>query len=229
MKNEICLTKEELNAQKMQVLSKFASIASHDLKNPLSGLKNIAYYLTKAVKIEGETPNKMLKMLSESVDRMDSLIVSILDMTRVKQLNKIPSDISAIINALAQEFQNEKISVKLNVPEGITATADTARVKQIFYEIFKNAKDALPQGGEISVSLKAENGIISAVIADTGTGMDEETLNNAFDPMFSTKTANAVGMGLAIAKQIAVMHGGNISASSTPQKGSTFTVTLSQN
>ncbi|MCL2389077.1 MAG: HAMP domain-containing histidine kinase [Elusimicrobia bacterium] len=227
---EICLTREELNAKKMEVLARFAAIASHDLKNPLAGLKNIAYYFTKAIKIEGETPNKMLKMLSDTVDRMDAMIVSILDSTRVKQLHKLPCDIGVIINALADKFKNDKVSFKLNIPAGVTANADPDRIKQVFSEIFSNAEDAISgESVEISVSLSAQNGIITAVITDNGTGMNEETLSNAFDPMFSTKAAKSLGMGLAVAKQLAIMHGGNITATSKPSQGSVFTVTLSQN
>ena len=74
--------------------------------------------------------------------------------------------------------------------------------------------------------MKSENDSIVTTISDCGQGMDNETLENCFDPMFSTKLAKAIGMGLTVAQQITEMHNGTIDVSSEPQKGTTVKVTL---
>ena len=91
------LTRSELNNEKNKVIARFASVASHDLKNVLGGLSNIAYYLSKALKVENETQKKMLSLLSTEVNNLNTKIVDLLDMTRVKQLTKKSCNLKDII------------------------------------------------------------------------------------------------------------------------------------
>ena len=168
-------TKRQLNEEKIRILSKFASVASHDLKNVVGSLSNVAYYLSRALKVENETQKKMLSMLSTEVVALNKRITEILDMTRVKQLVKGKYDLQDII---------------------------------------------------ISLNMSLDNNNIITKIVDCGQGMNEETLEDCFDPMFSTKLAKSIGMGLTVARQIIEMHNGSISISSKIQKGTTVVVSL---
>ena len=218
-------TKKQLNFEKTKVLSKFASVASHDLKNVVGGLSNISYYLSKAIKTENETQKKMLDMLASEVITLNKRISEILDMTRVKQLTKATCDLQELILKAIEEnetdgivFTKQLISVKIY--------ADKERMKQVFSNIILNAKDAMKNSGTINITMKTENDKVITEIKDSGQGMDEETLENCFDPMFSTKLARAIGMGLTVALQIVEMHNGTISVSSQIQQGTTFTISL---
>ena len=102
------LTRSELNNEKNKVIARFASVASHDLKNVLGGLSNIAYYLSKALKVENETQKKMLSLLSTEVNNLNTKIVDLLDMTRVKQRTKKSCNLKDIINKAIEE--NKKVS-----------------------------------------------------------------------------------------------------------------------
>ncbi|MCL2390517.1 MAG: ATP-binding protein, partial [Endomicrobia bacterium] len=221
------LPQDELNAEKMKNLGKFASIVSHDLKNPLASLKNISYYFTNSVKLDGEVPNKMLKMFSSEVDRMNKIIVEFLDMTRIKQLNPAVSDLDVLINEVVEKEKDDKINFNLNLAN-YKANVDPERFKQVISSLIKNSKDAMaPEGGAISVNMsEAEGGAVVIEITDTGKGMDAETLDKCFDPMFTTKTTKAMGMSLAVSKQIINMSDGAIKAENCPDKGVKVTIIL---
>ena len=104
--------------------------------------------------------------------------------------------------------------------------ADSQRMTQVFSNIIKNAKDAMKNNGSINIVMNINNDIVSVSLKDTGTGMNQETLENCFDPMFSTKTAKAVGMGLTVAKQVVEMHNGTIFIDSIENQGTTIDITL---
>ncbi|MCL2143961.1 MAG: HAMP domain-containing histidine kinase [Endomicrobia bacterium] len=224
-KQEGNFSKEEIINEKIKILNKFASVASHDLKNPLSSMKNIAYYFSNSVKIEGEVPNKMLKMLSSEVNRMNNMIVELLDSTRVKQLNKGNNDLKALINEVIEKYKEDKYSFDTSIQE-LYIYADPERIKQVLSSIIQNAKEAMPDGGTMSVKAYKSANEAFVEISDTGIGMDNDTLAQCFDPMFSTKQAKALGMSLTVSKQIVAMHGGAIKAESSSGKGSKFIINL---
>jgi signal transduction histidine kinase len=219
------LTRSELNNEKNKVIARFASVASHDLKNVLGGLSNIAYYLSKALKVENETQKKMLTLLSTEVNNLNTKIVDLLDMTRVKQLTKKSCNLKDIINKAIEENKIDTITFETNL-EDVKIFADSQRMTQVFSNIIKNAKDAMKNNGTINIVMNINNDIVSVSLKDTGIGMNQETLENCFDPMFSTKTAKAVGMGLTVAKQVVEMHNGTISVDSIENQGTTIYITL---
>ena len=218
-------TKKQLNIEKNKVLSKFASVASHDLKNVVGGISNISYYLSKTVKPESETQKKMLDLLATEVVTLNNRITEVLDMTRVKQLKKEPCDLQNLIIKAIEEnkidgivFKQDLISVKVY--------ADSERMKQVFSNVIKNAEDAMKNNGTITITSKIEDQNVVTTISDCGPGMNAETLENCFDPMFSTKLAKAIGMGLTVAQQITEMHNGKVDISSEEQKGTSVKITL---
>lgn len=219
------LTRSQLNAEKNKVIARFASVASHDLKNVLGGLSNIAYYLSKALKVENETQKKMLTLLSTEVNNLNTRIVDLLDMTRVKQLTKKSCNLRELIIKAIEENKNDTINFETTLTD-VKILADSQRITQVFSNIIKNSKDAMKNNGTISIVMNVDNDIVSIFLKDTGIGMNQETLENCFDPMFSTKTAKAVGMGLTVAKQVVEMHNGTIDIDSIENQGTTINISL---
>lgn len=219
------LTRSQLNAEKNKVIARFASVASHDLKNVLGGLSNIAYYLSKALKVENETQKKMLTLLSTEVNNLNTRIVDLLDMTRVKQLTKKSCNLRELIIKAIEENKNDTINFETTLTD-VKILADSQRITQVFSNIIKNSKDAMKNNGTISIVMNVDNDIVSISLKDTGIGMNQETLENCFDPVFSTKTAKAVGMGLTVAKQVVEMHNGTIDIDSIENQGTTINISL---
>ena len=216
---------EELNREKLAAISKFASVVSHDLKNPLASIKNIAYYFKNSVKLDGETPNKMLKMLSSEADRLNAMITDLLDMTRIKQLIFSENDLSVLIGEVLKNEQKENISFKTDL-QSVIAKVDPERFKQVIKSVITNAKEAMENGGQISIKTHKSGGKAVIEISDEGKGMDAQTLEQCFDPLFSTKQARALGMSLTVSKQIIEMSGGTIEAQSRPNEGTNIIIHL---
>lgn len=219
------LTKKQLNSEKNKVIAKFASVASHDLKNVVGGLSNISYYLSRTVKPENENQKRMLDLLATEVVNLNKRITEVLDMTRVKQLTKTSCNLQDIILQAVSDVECSGIVFEKKLLP-VKVYGDKDRLKQVFSNIIKNAEDALQNSGTIKLETKLENDNISVTICDAGIGMDENTLEQCFDPMFSTKLAKAVGMGLTVALQIIQMHNGTIDICSQQDKGTTVTVQL---
>ena len=167
----------------------------------------------------------MLDLLATEVITLNNRITEVLDMTRVKQLKKAACDLKDLVVKAIEENKIEGINFEQNLISA-QVYADSDRMKQVFSNIIKNAEDATNNTGTITITMKSENDSIVTTISDCGQGMDNETLENCFDPMFSTKLAKAIGMGLTVAQQITEMHNGTIDVSSEPQKGTTVKVTL---
>ena len=218
-------TKKQLNAEKNKVIAKFASIASHDLKNVVGGLSNISYYLSKSLKVETETQKKMLELLSKEVVNLNNRISEILDMTRVKQLTKKSCDLRSILSSVISETESEKIKFDQNLIDA-QIYADSEKIKRAFTNIINNSKDAMKGNGTVKIDMQLINDNIVTTIKDSGLGMDVDTLEQCFDPMFSTKTARAVGMGLTVVQQIVEMHEGTVNIDSEPTKGTIVVVSL---
>ncbi len=219
------LTKKELNSEKNKCIARFASIASHDLKNVVAGLSNISYFFNKSFKAETPTQEKMLSLLSSEVTTLNNRISELLDMTRVKQLKKENCDLKEPLQKALDDSKIEGITFDANL-QSVKIYGDTEKLSQVFFNIIKNAKDALDNTGTVKIDVSVEGNFVSVKVADTGKGMDEETLDQCFDPMFSTKTAKAVGMGLTVVQQIVEMHNGTVKITSAPSQGTTVTVVL---
>lgn len=211
--------------EKLEPLSKFSSVVSHELKNPLASLKNIAYFLTKTADPANEKGKRMLQMLSGEIDRMDAMINRLSEISRVKRVNKTAANVAGLIEETLAAFNpGEAIQVTKEL-ESFDANLDPDKFKQIVLHLLTNARDAMPQGGRIELSLKKAGENLALTVKDNGAGMDPQTLSQVFEPMFTTKT-KVLGMGLTVSKDIVESHRGTITAQSQPGAGSVFTVTV---
>ena len=220
------IQQELLRSEKFATIGRLASSIAHELRNPLASLKNISYYLIKLGAFNADDKAKqMLDMLSIDVARANRIVTDLLDFSRIKKINRTPTKIDDLINDFLDNLdfgQNISITRKL---EKITANIDPDKLKQVLLNIFSNARDAMPEGGSITISAFKKD--LSAVItvSDTGNGMDEETMNHIFDPLFSTKT-KGLGLSLAIVKEVMELHSGRITVVSKKGEGTTFELLL---
>jgi len=223
MKN---IQQELLRSEKFATIGRLASSIAHELRNPLASLKNISYYLIKlgTFKIEPKA-NQMLEMLSTDVSRANKIVTDLLDFSRIRKLNKIPVRVDEFINEFLNNLDfGENIKIKRKL-EKVEAELDPDRMTQVLVNIFSNARDAMPGGGNITISVNEINSHAVIRISDTGHGMDEETILHIFDPLFSTKT-RGLGLSLAIVKEVIDLHSGRIFVTSTKDEGTTFEIFL---
>lgn len=218
-------TTEHVNREKIAAIGTFASVVSHELKNPLASLKNIAYYFSKLPPLEDPRASRMLAILGSEVGRMDDMIVHLLDLSRVKNVEKTPCDIGRLAEEVIRETPvPETVSVTHSI-EHITLPFDSRRFKQVIASLITNACDAMPGGGRIDVVLRHGDGGVEIIVSDAGCGMDTNTCFRAFDPLFTTKT-KTLGMGLTMAREIVHIHDGTIAVASKKGEGTKVRILL---
>ena len=129
------------------------------------------------------------------------------------------------MDALAIVRIPENVQVKNTILEELSLRIDKNKIQRVFTNLVKNAIDAMPNGGTITINSKQANGNVDITFADTGTGIPEEVLPKIFSPLFTTK-AQGMGFGLAICKRIVEAHSGTITVKTEKNKGTSFNVTL---
>lgn len=219
---------ELLKSERLAAIGELAGMIGHDLRNPLTGIKNSAYYLKKKGQDLPVEQKEMLDTIDKCVDYSNRIINDLLDYSREIHLileKQSPKKLLEESLTLSNLPPNVKVN---NLCESSSIVVDTDKIKRVFINLIKNAVEAMPEGGDITVNSRDINGSIEIAFTDTGVGINEETLPRLFAPLFTTK-AQGMGFGLAICKRIIEAHKGTIVVKSVKGQGTTFTLTLPAN
>jgi PAS domain S-box-containing protein len=214
-------------AERLAAIGELAGMVGHDLRNPLQGIKNAVYFLKKKGALIPEDQAKaMLQSIEKGVDHSDKIINDLLDYARNMHLELQENSVqNVLIDALTMVRIPENVQVINTISEEPTFRIDKNKIERVFINLIKNAIDAMPNGGTITINSKQANSSVDITFADTGTGIPAEILPKIFSPLFTTK-AQGMGFGLAICKRIIEAHGGTITIETEKGKGTAFKVTL---
>lgn len=230
---------EELEKED-QKKDEFLATTSHELRNPLHGLINIAQTILDDETEPLTTKTKEnLNLLVSVGRRMTYTLNDLLDFTHLKdkriRLNKedvnLSSVASSVLDMIRFMTEGKNIQFNLNIPETFPKVdADINRLIQILFNMLHNAVK-YTEHGTITVSADQNNRMATIYVTDTGMGISAEAQRNIFQPYEQddssmTPIVGGLGLGLTICKQLVEMHGGEISVSSTPGEGSVFSFTL---
>jgi two-component system sensor histidine kinase HydH len=230
---ELLLIRERmLESDRLAALSSLASGMAHEIRNPLVSIGGFARRIAKLV--DEKSPLRgYVEVIQEEVTRLEKLLREILDFTGENlsfygdhNLNKLIEDTLLLV-------QRDLEACHINVVKDFSSMprlhCDDRQVKQVFYNLFQNACQAMQQGGTLTIrsyTLEKEDGLYEAVaITDTGGGIPMEVLHNIFNPFFSTKDYGT-GLGLAIAQRIVSRHYGQVEVNNELGKGVTFIVSM---
>jgi PAS domain S-box-containing protein len=216
-----------IKSERLTAIGELAGMIGHDLRNPLAGIKNASYYLKKKETQSLSAQSKeMLEIIDRCVGHSNKIINDLLDYSREIRLEQKETSIdNLLIQALAMVQIPKKVTVVKQVTEPSKLKVDPDKLERVFINLIKNAVDAMPDGGSISIICKEENNHLELSFTDTGMGISDEALPKLFSPLSTTK-AQGMGFGLAICKRIVEAHGGTISFKTAKGKGTTFTVIL---
>lgn len=216
-----------VKSERLAAIGELAGMVGHDLRNPLSGIKNASFLIRKknADRL-GPDGLEMLAVIDQSVDRADKIVKDLLDYSREIHLDLEETSPKAIVNYVLLSVKvpnNVKIIDRTeNEPSFF---ADTVKLERVFLNLIKNAFDAMPSGGTLEVESRKSGDKVEFAFSDSGVGMSEEVMAKIFTPLFTTK-AQGMGFGLSICKRIVEGHGGALSVSSKLGHGTMFTVVL---
>ena len=241
--NGIIATYRDITDRKIleQQKDEFIGIASHELKTPVTSIKAYSQILQDVFsKAHDKKSVELLHKMEAQVDRLNVLIVDLLDFTRIEggklKFREEIYDMNKLIKEVAEEMQRasktHKIKLKLN---GQTKMyGDPFRVGQVITNILSNGIKYSPGAKEIIVSSKSEDDMVTVCVEDFGIGIDANLLDKVFDKFFRVtepllNTFPGLGLGLYIAAEIVKRQGGTISATSKKSKGSVFCFSLPLN
>jgi PAS domain S-box-containing protein len=214
-----------LKAERLAAIGEVASMVGHDLRNPLSGIAGATYYLKK--KLNTETPSKtreMLDIIEKNIEYSDRIVNDLLDYSRQIRLTRREVALKSVIQesvSLASVPQNiEVLDLTQNEPK---INIDADMIKRVFVNIIKNAAEAMPNGGKLTIKSRESGDNVEIAFSDNGVGIPKEIMEKLFTPLFTTK-AKGMGLGLAICKRVVEAHSGHIRVESTVNEGTTFTV-----
>jgi signal transduction histidine kinase len=165
------------------------------------------------------------------VDRLEAVTEEYLSFARLPRLVFAREDLNEILTGLLAfvrpELEESRIALQLQAADGpLPIRADEAQLRAALLNLVRNSREAMPQGGVLSVTTRrAADGMVEAEVRDTGGGIPAEALPRIFDPFYSTKE-KGTGLGLAFAQQVFQEHGGSIACESRPGGGAVFTVRL---
>ncbi len=231
---------KKLNTAGKQIRFQFLSVLSHELKAPLNAIEGYLQMIEE--KQYGDNVENYLQIVNRSMDRvkgMRSLIMDLLDLTKIES-GTSNRDIKAVnISEIAQvsmdsmkpfAIQND-VFLYLNTHNEITINADARELEIVFNNLISNAIKYNRKDGRVDCSIKQKDDFVVISISDSGIGMTEEELSKLFNEFVriknqKTKNISGSGLGLSIVKKIIDSYEGDITVTSIPDKGSTFTVTL---
>jgi signal transduction histidine kinase len=215
---------ELLRREKLALLGQLAGSASHELRNPLGVIKNSLYYL-RLVLPEEPRARKHLDILEREVATASRIVGDLLDFARIKTPARGPASLDALVGEVLD---------RTSAPKGVTRVRELAaglppvevnrlHIQQILTNLITNAFQAMPEGGRLTVATHRDPGGAAVSVTDTGTGISPDLLDKIFLPLFTTKV-KGIGLGLALARDLASANRAVIEVDSEPGRGSRFTL-----
>ncbi|MBI4690899.1 MAG: response regulator [Nitrospirae bacterium] len=244
-KEKTILEEKLAHAQKMEAIGQFAGGIAHDFNNRLTAITNYGHLLRMKMK-EDDLLRGYIEQMLNSCAKAADLTQSLLTFGRRDRITLAPIDLNDIITTTEKvlgRIIGDNIEVETSLADGrVTVMADGGQMEQVFMNLAKNAKDAMPEGGRLIISTEfvdldnayirtqgyIKPGMYAAVsVTDTGIGMDAITRQRIFEPFFTTKeVGKGTGLGLSIVYGIIEQHNGYIDCYSEPGKGTTFKIYL---
>jgi len=232
MERKLRITQEQLlQSEKLAAMGRLTSQIAHELNNPLYGIMNTLELLKTEVSPQSKR-RKILEMaLSETV-RLTELLRKMLSFSRPDEEEKQTVDINTIIDEILvlvkKQLQENGVTIASSFsPDLDQVFASKNQLRQVFLNLISNARDAMPEGGTLTVKTSPNKDNIHIEFTDTGIGIDQEIIEKIFDSFFTTKDSiKGVGLGLSVCYGFIKEHGGHIQVSSRIGEGTTFTITL---
>jgi signal transduction histidine kinase len=217
-----------LRSDRLATVGELAAGLAHELRNPLAGISGALHVLATHLEPADER-RTLLADLQAQIARMNQTLTDLLRHARQTPPRRITAEVNTLLEQTLTFVPRTGVDVVRRFDPSLPqVSADPDLLHQAFLNIVINARQAMPQGGRLTVESRADgrNGRpVRITISDTGAGIPPDHLDRIFQPFFTTKP-NGTGLGLAIAARIVEQHGGRIAVNTAPGEGTTFTIAL---
>ncbi len=228
------LNEQLIRTEKLAAMGTLSAGVAHEVNNPLASISSLIQMMQAKQNVDDDTREK-LKLISAQITRITQVTKDMMDFARVRPAAKSLVNVNEIIDSSLRLASFDKSFQRLNLKKVLESNlpeifADSDQLQQVFLNLFLNARDAMPDGGELFVETSLKANEIQIKIADSGFGISENNLKKIFDPFFTTKqTGKGTGLGLAVCYGIITAHNGRIEVSPNNGKGTLFTIQLPLN
>jgi PAS domain S-box-containing protein len=219
-------------SQRLAAVGKTAAVLAHEIGNPLNGMFTTVQLIERHLsRSQGPADSQLTAQLQDlkgEISRLGSLLHEFRSLSGPMQLNLRPLRLAVFIQELLQMTSpicdGSAVEVRHDIPDDLPLViADREKLKQVFLNLCKNAVEAMPSGGKLTLSARVKDQCVVVEVSDTGMGIPEGL--DIFE-LFTTTKNKGTGLGLAVVRQIVSDHGGGIAYTSRPGEGTTFQVSI---
>jgi two-component system, NtrC family, sensor kinase len=222
-----------LLAERLAAVGRVSAQVAHEVRNPLSSIGLNTELLDEAVRkasfpapADEREAQHLLAAIAGEVDRLTEVTDQYLRLARLPRPALAPEDVNLllarVLDFTREEMERAGVQVVRELDPALPrALADEGQLRQVFLNLLRNSREAMPSGGTLRIGSRVVDGVVEVSIADSGTGIPAEVKDRLFEPFFSTKSGGT-GLGLALARQILEAHGGSIDCTSSAAQGTTF-------
>lgn len=221
-----------LQAERLAAVGRMAAHVTHEIRNPLSSIGLNLELLDEEMSAPDATESRqLLQAIRREVDHLSSLSNEYLSLARPQEPRFEAESLADLVREATSfvrlELAKANVELSLDLPDDVPdAMTDESQVRQALANLVRNAREAMPKGGVLSIVLRRDgDDHVSLTVQDTGSGIPDEIRKSVFDPFFTTKN-RGTGLGLAITRQIIESHGGSITCDAVEPHGTCFRIRL---
>lgn len=226
-----------MRAEQLAAVGRISAQIVHEVRNPLSSiglnvelLQDGLEHARFATPEDAAEVKDLISAVTQEVDRLADVTEQYLRMARPPNPDLDPRDVVAVLDTVLdftrEELERAGVDVERDfAPDTPPVLADEGQLRQVFLNLLRNSREAMPTGGRLTVGTRPVEDAVEVTVKDTGQGMTEEVRRHLFEPFFTTKEGGT-GLGLAVSQQILQAHGGSLSCQSIPGQGTAFVLRL---
>ena len=229
--DRVRLEDQLIQNEKLTSIGLLAAGVAHEVNTPLAVISSYSQMLRKEITPE-DWRHKLLEKITKQTFRASEIVNNLLNFSRTNATEFTEVDIHRVIMDTVALLEHQLKSARIRVEQELRAEypitfGNAGKLQQVFLNLFVNARDAMPEGGELRVMTDTMNSKVEILVQDTGTGINPENIKKIYDPFFTTKApGKGTGLGLSVSYGIVQEHGGTISVESKPGVGTSFRLEL---